>query len=132
MGDTKITLRISEVELDEIDDFVARHPEYHNRSQLIRHGVMEFMKMVERGEFRQSKKGFCVEMDGMLIRTLEDYVDYGYFDSIDQLIKYVLTTISANGILGNILRSYVNAIHKDLRLDPELLREKRVGRRYKD
>jgi len=128
MGDTKITLRINEVELDEIDDFVARHPEYHNRSQLIRHAVMEYMKMVERGEFNESKKGFCVEMNDRLTTILEEYVEYRYFGSLDELMSYVLKTITSEGILGKILKNYVHSV-PNLRLDEEEYKEERVVKR---
>ncbi len=128
MGDTKITMRINEVELDEIDDFVARHPEYHNRSQLIRHAVMEYIKMVERGEFKESKRGFCVEMNDKLTTILEEYVEYQYFGSLSELVSYVLKTITSEGILGRILKNHVHSVN-DLRLDEEVYREERVAKR---
>ena len=128
MGDTKITMRINEVELDEIDDFVARHPEFHNRSQLIRHAVMEYMKMVERGEFKESKKGFCVEMNDRLTTILEEYVEYKYFGSLDELVSYVMKNITSEGVLGRILKTYVHSVH-DLRLDEEAYPEERVAKR---
>lgn len=128
MGDTKITMRINEVELDEIDDFVARHPEFHNRSQLIRHAVMEYMKMVERGEFKESKKGFCVEMNDRLTTMLEEYVDYRYFGSLDELVSYVMKTITSEGVLGRILKTHVRMVN-DLRLDEEAYQEERVAKR---
>ncbi|GEM_PF-3106500 len=114
MGDNRITLRMSDVELDEIDDFLARHPEYNNRSQLIRHAVMDYIKRVERGEYRQ--KGVRVEMEDRLLTILEEYVEFRYFKSLDDLLSFVLRTIAMDGTLSRILRGYVGSLG-DLRLE---------------
>ncbi len=130
MGDTRITLRITDVELDEIDDFLARHPEYHNRSQLIRQAVMEYIRDVERGEKGPGRtRGVRVEMQDRLLTVLEEYVEFRYFRSMDELLSFVLKTIAMDGTLGRILRGYVESLN-GLRLDVEVRgREERVGRR---
>ncbi len=130
MGDTRITLRINDVELDEIDDFLARHPEYHNRSQLIRQAVMEYIRDVERGEKgARRNRGVRVEMEDRLLTVLEDYVEFRYFRNMDELLSFVLKTIALNGTLGEILRGYVESLN-GLRLDVEVRgREERFDRR---
>ena len=130
MGDTRITLRINDVELDEINDFLARHPEYHNRSQLIRQAVMEYIRDVERGERgTRRNRGIRVEMEDRLLTILEEYVEFRYFRSMDELLSFVIKTIALNGTLGEILRGYVESLN-GLRLDVEVRgREERFGRR---
>ncbi len=124
MDDTRISLRITDVELDEMDDFLARHPEYQNRSQLLRTAVMEFMKMVDRGEYKNT--GVRVEMQDRLLMILEDYVDYRYFSSVEEIINYVMKTIVREGILEKILKGYVTSLN-GLRLgEEERMREERL------
>ncbi len=126
MDDTRISLRITDVELDEMDDFLARHPEYQNRSQLIRTAVMEYMKMVDRGVLKN--QGVRVDIRDRLLMVLEDYVEYRYFSSVEEIINYVMKTIVREGILENILKGYVSSLN-GLRLsEEERVREERFRR----
>ncbi len=126
MDDTRISLRITDVELDEMDDFLARHPEYQNRSQLIRTAVMEYMKMVDRGALKN--QGVRVDIRDRLLMVLEDYVEYRYFSSVEEIINYVMKTIVREGILENILKGYVSSLN-GLRLsEEERVREERFRR----
>ena len=116
MSSARVTLRMSDVEIDEIDDFLARHPEYDSRSQFIRQAIMEYIKLVERGALRNS--GMRVEVEDRIMNMLEEYVEYRYFRDIGDLISYVLRTIVSNGELAKILKSYTLGLNS-LRLTEE-------------
>ncbi len=116
MSGTRLTIRLSDVELDEIDDFIARHPEYRSRSEFIRRAVMEYMKMSDRGLLRES--GLKVEMEDRILDILEDYVDYKYFRDLSDLITYVLRILVSNGELARILKAYTQGL-SSLRLSEE-------------
>ena len=114
MNGTRLTIRLSDVELDELDDFLARHPEFRNRSELVRNALMYFIKMSDRGMFKES--GVKVEMEDRILSVLEEYVDYRYFRDMGDLITYVLRVLVSNGELARILKSYTGGL-ADLRLN---------------
>ncbi len=116
MNGTRLTIRLSDVELDEIDDFMARHPEYRSRSEFIRTALMEYIKMADRGLLKD--KGMKVEVEDRILDVLEEYVDYKYFRDMGDLITYVLRILVSNGELANILKSYTRGI-SSLRLQEE-------------
>jgi len=116
MSGTRLTIRLSDVELDEIDDFIARHPDYRNRSEFIRRALMDYIKMADRGLLKES--GMKVEMEDRILDILEDYVDYKYFKDMSDLITYVLRVLVSNGQLARILKSYTQGL-SSLRLTEE-------------
>ncbi len=120
MNGTRVTIRLSDVELDEIDDFLARHPEYRSRSELIRNALMTYIKMSDRGMFSES--GMKLEIEDRILTVLEDYVDYKYFRDMGDLITYVLRVLVSNGELARILKAYTGGLSA-LRLNEK---EKRV------
>ncbi len=116
MGDARITLRVNDVELEEIDDFIARHPEYHNRSELVRQAVMEFI----RNENRKDTAATISEgTDAQLIDILQEYVDYGYFRDMWDLVLYVFRKLLDEGKLQEIIKGHVYGM-RSMYLDEEL------------
>ena len=116
MNGTRLTIRLSDVEIDEIDDFLARHPEYRNRSEFIRNALMSYIKMADRGLLKE--KGMKVEVEDRVLDILEEYVDYKYFRDMGDLITYVLRILVSNGELARILKSYTEGL-SSLRLTEE-------------
>ncbi len=115
--DTRITLRIDNIILEEIDDFLSRHPEYDSRSAFIRHAVVEYIKLVQMGALK--KTGVRIEIEDRLLNMLHQYVEYGYFRDINDLMTYVLRRLAEDGTLAKILKGYVNSLNL-LRLDEEV------------
>ncbi len=115
--DTRITLRIDNIILEEIDDFLSRHPEYDSRSAFIRHAVVEYIKLVQMGALK--KTGVRIEMEDRLLSVLQQYVEYGYFRDINDLMTYVLRRLTEDGTLAKILKGYANSLNL-LRLDEEV------------
>ena len=115
--DTRITLRIDNLVLEEIDDFLSRHPEYDSRSGFIRHAVVEYIRLVQTGALK--KTGVKIEMHDRLMDMLQQYVEYGYFRDIDDLMTYVFRRIAEEGILARILKGYTSSLNP-LRIDEEM------------
>ncbi len=116
MSGARITLRMSDVEVDEIDDFLARHPEYDSRSQFIRQAIMEYIRLEERGLLKNS--GMRVEVEDRVMDMLEEYVEYRYFRDVGDVVSYVLRILVSNGELAKILKSYTLGLNS-LRLSEE-------------
>ncbi len=116
MSGVRITIRLNEVEDDEVRDFMARHPEFRSVSELFRKAVMEYIKMADRGMLKNT--GVKVDIEDRLLSVLEEYVEFRYFRDISDLITYVLRTTAANGELARILKSYTAGLNS-LRLSPD-------------
>ena len=115
--DTRVTLRIDNLVLEEIDDFLSRHPEYDSRSAFIRHAVMEYIKLIQTGALKNT--GVKIEMRDRLMDMLQQYIDYRYFRDMDDLMTYVFRRITEEGILAKILKGYTSSLN-DLRLNEEM------------
>ncbi len=116
MSGVRITIRLNEVEDDEVRDFMARHPEFRSVSELFRKAVMEYIKMADRGMLKNT--GVKVDIEDRLLSVLEEYVEFRYFRDISDLITFVLRTTAANGELARILKSYIAGLNS-LRLSPD-------------
>ena len=116
MSGSRVTLRVSDVEIDEIDEFIARHPEYDTRSQFIRQAVMEYIKLVERGMLKNT--GMRVDVEDRITYILEDYVEYGYFRDVGDVISFLLRALVLNGEVQKVLKNYVHGLNS-LRLNEE-------------
>ena len=111
-GETRITLRVSDVEMEEINDFLARHPEFQNRSQLIRQAVMEYIKYADRGGFKQREKEteIYIQRESTVVRYLSEMVKAGYFTTVDEAVMYILWSVINDGTIVSILQRYANTI----------------------
>ncbi len=99
---TKITLRISEEELNEIDDFLERNPQYGSRSEFLRHSALNFIN---------SQRIFLVNDDDAIhvAKRFENFfkmaVDKGYFTSIESAINEVIESAITDGTLLKMINS---------------------------
>ncbi len=116
MSDTRITLRVNEVELEEIDDYIARHPEFHNRSEFIRQVVMEHIRD---GNRHDSMMPVTNAIDTQLLDVLQEYVDYGYFRDMWDLVLYVFRRLLDEGKLQELVKGHVRNI-RSLYMDEDL------------
>ncbi len=110
-ADTKVTLRISQVELDAIDDFLVRHPEYKTRSDFIRYAVMNTIQQMEKEQF--GTEVVQVRLSKMVLNILSDMVDLGLFLDIDNAVNYFLNrsvqSSRLNEEISTMLHGYSNS-----------------------
>jgi len=110
-ADTKVTLRISQVELDAIDDFLVRHPEYKTRSDFIRYAVMNTIQQMEKAQF--GTEIVHVRLNKMVLNILSDMVDLGLFLDLDNAVNYFLNrsvqSSRLNEEISTMVQGYSNA-----------------------
>ena len=110
-ADTKVTLRISQVELDAIDDFLVRHPEYKTRSDFIRYAVMNTIQQMEKEQF--GTEIVHVRLNKMVLNILSDMVDLGLFLDLDNAVNYFLNrsvqSSRLNEEISTMVQGYSNA-----------------------
>ncbi len=110
-ADTKVTLRISQVELDAIDDFLVRHPEYKTRSDFIRYAVMNTIQQMEKEQF--GTETVHVRLNKMVLNILSDMVDLGLFLDLDNAVNYFLNrsiqSSRFNEEISTMVQGYSNA-----------------------
>jgi len=110
-ADTKVTLRISQVELDAIDDFLVRHPEYKTRSDFIRYAVMNTIQQMEKEQF--GIEIVHVRLNKMVLNILSDMVDLGLFLDLDNAVNYFLNrsvqSSKLNEEISTMVQGYSNA-----------------------
>ena len=97
----KVTIRISEADLLEIDQYLEVHQSYGSRSEFIRTAVFDFMN---RGIATPMAEGAEVHLDGTTLDTLYKAVERGFFNSINEAISIVLNEASSEGIINNIIK----------------------------
>ncbi|MEM2200132.1 MAG: ribbon-helix-helix domain-containing protein, partial [Thermoplasmata archaeon] len=87
--DTKITVRISKMELDAIDDFLVRHLEYKTRSDFIRYAVMKEIELMDKVQY--TEETISINLNKKILSTFEDLVDLGLFKDIGEVVDYFLS-----------------------------------------
>ena len=97
----KVTIRISEADLLEIDQYLEVHQSYGSRSEFIRTAVFDFMN---RGIVTPMAEGAEVQLDGTTLDTLYKAVERGFFNNINEAISIVLNEASSEGIINNIIK----------------------------
>lgn len=103
--DTKITLRISEDDLNEIDSFLDRNPRFGSRSEFIRHAAVEYMSQLRIGILDTSN--INLKIDKVLLKTLQSAKDKGFFYSIEDAIVDIANQAMINGLVTRIIKDKV-------------------------
>lgn len=106
--DSKITIRINSLELDEIDDFLARSVEYKNRSDLIRAATMNFLKMQTK-ERPIELNETIVSLNPRTMNILENLVDLKFFRSVDESLNYILMKATTERYIPKILHELLSS-----------------------
>ncbi len=128
-ADTKITLRISQVELDAIDDFLVRHPEYKTRSDFIRYAVMNTIQQLEKAQF--GEEVVHVRLSKMVLNVLSDMVELGMFLDLDNAVNYFLNRSVQSNRLNEEVSSMVQGYSNSTKL-LDNFREEMLGRDKKE
>ncbi|BAB59797.1 hypothetical protein [Thermoplasma volcanium GSS1] len=90
--DVKLTLRISEEEINEIDEFLNLNPEFGSRSEFIRHAVMQYISSkrisVVKDDLQKTHEGLILDENSKLI--IKTAIENGFFKDENDLISAVL------------------------------------------
>jgi len=96
----KVTIRISEMDLLEIDQYLEKNVEYGSRSEFIRKAVFDFMTKGSQGRMSD---GTEIKLDGSTEDTLRKAVERGFFTSISEAISIVLNAANSEGVINDII-----------------------------
>ncbi|MGC8663055.1 MAG: hypothetical protein ACP5SF_00550 [Thermoplasmata archaeon] len=109
--DTKISLRISQVELDNIDDFLVRHQEFKTRSDFIRYATMKQLELMEKGQ-QLDEEIVPIKINKKFKLIFSDLVDINLFSSIDEAVNFFLErsvqTNKMNEELSTLMQGFVS------------------------
>lgn len=107
--DTKISLRISQVELDNIDDFLVRHPEFKTRSDFIRYAAMKQLELMEKGQ-QMDEELVAIKLNKKIKAIFSDLVEQNLFVNLDETVNFFLErAVQSNKIseeLSSLMHGY--------------------------
>lgn len=99
--DTKLTLRISEDDLSEIDEFLNTNPRFGSRSEFIRHSVLDYISRTRIGIVDSSETG--IKLSKNLDKMISMVVQKGFFKTKDEVIEELLENSVKTGELHKII-----------------------------
>ncbi len=99
--DTKLTLRISEEDLAEIDEFLNTNPRFGSRSEFIRHSVLDYISKTRIGFVDQGETG--IRLSKNMDRIISSVVQKGFFKTKDEVIEELLENAVKSGELHKII-----------------------------
>jgi len=85
----RISLRLEPEDLELLDEFVDKHPEFSNRSHLARLAIRSFIEK-DGGVQVQSSDRVSIKVPGAVHSMIERMVEMGYYNSIETAIEEVL------------------------------------------
>jgi len=89
--DVKLTLRISEEDINEIDNFLNAYPEFGSRSEFIRHAVMSYISSKRVSVVRdQSQTSSDLDLDENTENIIKTVIEKGFFKSEKDLISAIV------------------------------------------
>jgi Arc/MetJ-type ribon-helix-helix transcriptional regulator len=99
--DTKLTIRISENDLEEIDEFLQKNTRFGSRSEFIRHASIDFISK-SRAQFIEPSET-NVNVNRKLLEILNLAVEKGYFSSISAALGEIINYSTENGIISELI-----------------------------
>jgi Arc/MetJ-type ribon-helix-helix transcriptional regulator len=99
--DTKLTIRISEADLEEIDEFLQKNSSFGSRSEFIRHASIDFISK-SRAQFVEPSET-NVNVNRKLMETLNLAVGKGYFSSISSALGEIINYSTEKGIISELI-----------------------------
>ncbi len=105
--DTKLTLRISEEDLSEIDEFLDTNPRFGSRSEFIRHSVLDYISRTRIGIIDSGEMG--IKLSKNMDKMISMVVQKGFFKTKDEVIEELLENSVKTGELHKIIEDKMNS-----------------------
>ena len=99
--DTKLTIRISDEDIREIDDFLSTNPRFGSRSEFIRHSVLDYISRTRIGLVDQD--GTELKLSKNLDTIITNAVQRGFFKSREEVVEALLERAMKSNFLHDIL-----------------------------
>ncbi|WP_337860147.1 ribbon-helix-helix domain-containing protein [Ferroplasma sp.] len=98
----KLTIRISDDELDEIDSFLSSNNTYASRSEFIRMAVLEYISIKRVGIITKNNS---IHPDPLIEKAISKMVAAGYYKSIDSAYEDIIKEAWNHNIVSEMLKS---------------------------
>jgi Arc/MetJ-type ribon-helix-helix transcriptional regulator len=86
----RISLRLEADDLELIDEFVAKHPEFSNRSHLARIALRSYIDKDAGSSTKPAKDRAAVKIPGAIKGIIDRLVEDGYYSSVDAAVEDAL------------------------------------------
>lgn len=104
--DIKITLRISEDDLDEIDAFLENNPRHGSRSEFLRNCALNYI--TNKNSRTRGVNSNSVILSRRQKELIEKMVDMGYYSGEEEAIKSIIEYVFDNGMIKTIFEDRIN------------------------
>ncbi len=135
--DYKVSIRLTEDEMEEIKEFISRNPRFRKISELFRYAVMDYITRVysgveEIGEEYREGIHLKISLSPRMEKYIENFVDYGIFRSKQDAIRKIVLYIEskANRIVADFLKEEFETNYSILKKFERELRELEEEMKY--
>ncbi|MEM0156047.1 MAG: ribbon-helix-helix domain-containing protein [Thermoplasmataceae archaeon] len=104
--DTKITIRITEGEVEEIDNFLKSTARFASRSEFIRFAALEYISQNRITILGPNE--ISLRLDKIMEQTLALAIRQGYFNDRSDAITEILNVARSSGLISKIIDSKNN------------------------
>jgi Arc/MetJ-type ribon-helix-helix transcriptional regulator len=90
LDNERISLRLDVEDLELIDEFVAKHPEFSNRSHLARIALRNYIERDAGIQTKSTNDRAAVKIPGAIKGIIDKMVEDGYYSSVDAAVEDAL------------------------------------------
>lgn len=101
----KLTLRISDEELKEIDNFLSTNVNFTNRSEFIRFATMEYITNQRIGIITKNNN---IHTEPIIEKSISKAVNSGYFKSLESAYEEIINEAWRKNLISSIIKSRIN------------------------
>ncbi|MCL4453852.1 MAG: ribbon-helix-helix domain-containing protein [Candidatus Thermoplasmatota archaeon] len=98
----KLTIRISNDELEEIDSFLSYNNSYTSRSEFIRMAVLEYISIKRVGIITKNNS---IHPDPLIEKAVSKMVSAGFYKSIDGAYEEIIREAWRKNIVSGMLKN---------------------------
>jgi len=101
----KLTLRISDEELKEIDNFLSTNVNFTNRSEFIRFATMEYITNQRIGIITKNNN---IHTEPVIEKSISKAVNSGYFKNLESAYEEIINEAWRKNLISSIIKSRID------------------------
>ena len=105
----KLTLRISDEELKEIDSFLSTNVNFTNRSEFIRFATMEYIANQRIGIITKNNS---IHTEPIVEKTLSKAINFGYFKNLDSAYEEIINEAWRKSLISSLINMRIEEMEK--------------------
>ena len=98
----KLTIRISDDELEEIDSFLSYNSNFSSRSEFIRMAVLEYISIKRVGIITKNNS---IHPDPLVEKAVSKMVSAGFYKSIDEAYEQIIREAWRSNLISAMLKN---------------------------